>query len=105
MNLHGIVSKHKEMLVVIGFLQKYDIGYNEDLVDIARLETVRLVMTITSGRKWSIYQLHVKYIFGNGSLEKNFFLTQPSNFEVKGKYHMVYNLLKALYGLKKEPRV
>lgn len=50
MNPDGLVSKYKERLVARGFLKKHGIYYNEVFSHVARLETIRLVMTIVSSR-------------------------------------------------------
>ena len=65
---------------------------------VARLETMRLVITLASRNGHSLFHLDVKSTFLNGFLDKLVYVTQPLGFEIKGNERMVHN--KALYGLK-----
>ena len=100
----GSIAKHKAKLVAKGFLQKQGIDYTEVYAPVARMETIRLVIVISSSKNWTICQLDVKFAFLNGPLEEEVYILQPPGFEIKGKEHKVYKLLKALYGLKKASR-
>ena len=55
MNPNGEVIKHKAKLVVKGFLQKQRVDYGEVYALVARIETIRLVITIVNIRGWSMY--------------------------------------------------
>lgn len=70
----------------------------------ARLETIRLVVSVASSKGWHLYQLDVKSTFLNGPLNEEVYVTQPPGFVIKGEEHRVYKLRKALYGLKQAPR-
>nr|GFA68266.1 copia protein [Tanacetum cinerariifolium] len=48
--------------------------------------------------------MHVKSAFLNGELKEEVYVTQPTDFDLKGKYEIVYKLNKALYGLRQAPR-
>jgi hypothetical protein len=98
------VSKHKARFVSRGFLQRYDIDYNEVFARMARSETVILVVALASCKNWSMFHIDVKSAFLYGPLTETFFDTQPLGFELKGNDHMVYKLHKALSGLKQAPR-
>lgn len=41
----------------------------------------------------------IKITFLNGEIEKEVYVTQPEGFVKRGKEHLVYRLIKALYGL------
>jgi len=71
---------------------------------VARLETVRIIVAMTTWKGWSLHQLDMKSTFLNGYLEEEIYVTQPLGFIVKGEEHKVYMLNKALYGLKQSPR-
>ena len=70
LNPYGTISKHKARLVARGFLQRYGVDYNEVFAPIARLEIVRLVVALSSNKKWSLFYLDVKFAFLNGQLEE-----------------------------------
>lgn len=60
-----------------GFQQKYGIDFNEVYAPVARLGTIRIVMSTTSYHGWKIHQLDVKLTFLNGPLEEEVYLTHP----------------------------
>lgn len=46
----------------------------------------------------------IKIAFLNGEIEEEVYVTQPEGFVKRGKEHLVYRLIKALYGFRQEPR-
>lgn len=46
----------------------------------------------------------MKSAFLNGELHETVFVSQPPGFQVTDKEHLVYKLVKALYGLHQAPR-
>jgi len=99
-NPDGTISKRKERLVARGFLQRKGLDYSEVFAPMAIIETIRLVVALTSGKGWPMFQLDVKSTFLNGPLEEEVYVTQPPGFEIEGSENKVYRLRKALYGLK-----
>lgn len=70
----------------------------------ARLETVRLFLTLAGQEGWHVHHMDVKSAFLNGELEKEVYVVQPPGYEEKKKAQMVLKLRKALYGLRQAPR-
>ncbi|GJS93536.1 retrovirus-related pol polyprotein from transposon TNT 1-94 [Tanacetum coccineum] len=79
------------------WMQEYESGE-------ARLETVRLVMSLAAQNDWVLFQLDVKSAFLHGELNEEVFIDQPPGYIKKGAEQKVYRLKKALYGLKQAPR-
>ena len=104
LNPNGTVAKHKARLVARGFLQRPGIDYSGVYAPVARIETVRLVVAITSNHNWPLFHMDVKSAFLNRPLEEIVFVTQPPGFVKEGMEDKVYKLKKALYGLKQAPR-
>ena len=100
----GSVDRYKSRLVAKGYKQKYGVDYDEVYAPVARLDTVRLLISLAAHHKWKIYQLDVKSAFLNGVLEEEVYVEQPEGFQVQGEEDKVYRLKKALYGLKQAPR-
>ncbi|KAK2370871.1 putative mitochondrial protein [Trifolium repens] len=103
-NPDGSILKHKARLVARGFLQQQGIDYNEVYAPVARMETIRLVITIASSMNWSLFHMDVKSAFFNGPLEEEVYVNQPPGFEVESQKNKVYKLQMALYGLKQAPK-
>ena len=103
-NADGKVEKHKARLVAKGFSQQLGIDYNETFAPVARLDTVRMILSIAAQKNWKVYQMDVKSAFLNGILEEEVYIKQPLGYEILGEEHKVYKLKKALYGLKQAPR-
>ncbi|KAG8480412.1 hypothetical protein CXB51_025085 [Gossypium anomalum] len=99
-NADGSLNKLKVRLVVKGFSQKNGLDYLETFALVARLDTIRLLVTLTAQMKWKIHQLDVKSAFLNGFLEEEIYVEQPQGFKVADKEEMVYKLKKALSSLK-----
>jgi hypothetical protein len=104
LNEKGQIEKHKARLVAKGFSQQPGIDYGEIFSPIARLDTVRTLLAITTQQKWKVYQMDVNSSFLNGVLEEEFYVDQSLGFKVKEHPTKVYRLKKALYGLKQAPR-
>eukprot|EP00253_Pinus_taeda_P024657 PITA_24657 len=103
-NAEGKIERHKARLVVKGYKQQYGRDYEETFAPVARMETVRAVLSIETQNKWKVYQMDVKSAFLNGVLKKKVYIEQPLGYEKKGQEHKVCRLKKALYGLKQAPR-
>jgi Reverse transcriptase (RNA-dependent DNA polymerase) len=104
MNAQGEVERYKARLVAKGYKQKAGIDYEEVFAPVARMKTIRLLISLAAQNKWSIFQMDVKSAFLNGVLEEEVYIEQPSGYVKVGKEHMVLKLNRALYGLKQAPR-
>ncbi|CAL8138407.1 unnamed protein product [Prunus armeniaca] len=104
LNLDGTVQKNKARLVAKGYSQKPGIDYNETFAPVARLDTIRTLISLAAQKEWSLYQLDVKSAFLNGVLKEEVYVDQPQGFVKKDEETKVYKLHKTLYGLKQAPR-
>jgi hypothetical protein len=104
LNEHGEVDKYKARLVAKGYSQQYGVDYAEVFAPVARLDTIRVVISLAALNSWMIYQLDVKSAFLHGELDEEVFVDQPPGYEHKEQKSKVYRLKKALYGLKQAPR-
>ena len=73
------------------------IDYNEVFAPVARLETIRLIISLTAQNKWKIHQMDVKSAFLNGVLEEEIYIKQALGYEVKGHEDKVLKLKKAFW--------
>lgn len=101
---NGKIIKHKARLVAKVYVQKQGIDFEEVFAPVTRLETVKLLLALAAKNSWEVHHLDVKSAFLNGDLEETVYVSQPKGFVQKNKEHMVYRLVKALYGLRQAPR-
>lgn len=104
LNEFGDVSKHKARLVAKGYSQEHGVDYTEVYAPVARMDTIRIVLSTAAQKGWDIFQLDVKSAFLHGVLAEDVYVQQPRGYEIKGEEDKVYKLHKALYGLKQAPR-
>ncbi|KAI5316235.1 hypothetical protein L3X38_045411 [Prunus dulcis] len=104
LNEKGEVDKYKARLVAKGYCQQYGIDYAEVFAPVARLDTIRIVISLAAQKNWVIYQLDVKSAFLHGEISEEVFVDQPPGYEQKGHETKVYRVKKALYGLEQAPR-
>ena len=69
-NAKGEVERYKAQLMTKGYSQKVGTDYDEVFALLARLETVRLIISLVAQNNWRIHQVDVKSSFLNGVLEE-----------------------------------
>ena len=89
-NDNGEVDKYKARLVAKGYCQQYGIDYVEIFAPVARLDTIRIVISLATQKAWVIYQLDVKSAFLHGEITEEVFVEQPPGYEQKGHESKVY---------------
>ncbi|GKF92088.1 ribonuclease H-like domain, reverse transcriptase, RNA-dependent DNA polymerase, partial [Tanacetum coccineum] len=101
----GKIIKYKARFVEEGYVEEQGIDFDEVFAPVARIETVRLILTLAAYHGWQVHHLDVKSAFLHGDLkEEEVYVTQPEGFIQHGNSGKVYKLTKALYGLRQAPR-
>uniref|UniRef100_A0A2N9EN83 Integrase catalytic domain-containing protein n=1 Tax=Fagus sylvatica TaxID=28930 RepID=A0A2N9EN83_FAGSY len=101
-NPDGTVDRLKTRLVAKGFTQTYGLDYIETFSPVAKLNSIRIIISLAANLDWPLHQLDVKNAFLHGDLTETVYMTQPPGFESKGE--CVCHLKKSIYGLKQSPR-
>ena len=70
----GWIEKYKARLVGKGFNQLEGIDYNEKFSHVAKMNTIRTILSIASSYKWEIHQMDVKSAFLNGDLNEEIYM-------------------------------
>lgn len=73
-NVEGNIERHKARLVIKGYKQQQGRDYEETFAPVARMETVRTMLSIAAQHKWKFYQMDVKYAFLNGVLKEEVYV-------------------------------
>jgi hypothetical protein len=71
---------------------------------VARLTTIRVLLSLAASHGLLIHQMDVKTSFLNGELGEEIYMEQATGFVANGQEGMVCKLLKSLYGLKQAPK-
>jgi hypothetical protein len=101
---HGTVVWNKARLIAQGYTQIEGVDFDETFAPVARLESIRILLSIACHLGFKLYQMDVKSAFLNGVLQEELYVEQPKGFQDPHHPHHVYKLKKALYGLKQAPR-
>ena len=103
--LDGSIKRLKARLVAKGYTQTYDVDYAKTFSPIAKISSVRILISLVANLGWPLFQLDVKNAFLNGDLKEEVYMEQPLGFVAQGEFGKVCRLHKAIYGLKQSPRV
>nr|GFA06853.1 integrase, catalytic region, zinc finger, CCHC-type, peptidase aspartic, catalytic [Tanacetum cinerariifolium] len=98
------VIRNKSRLVAKGYAQKEGVDFEESFAPVARLEAVRLFIAYAAHKFFTVYQMDVKIAFLYGPPKEEVYVNQPDGFVDPYHPDKVYQLKKALCGLKQAPR-
>ena len=82
----------------------YGIDYDEIFTPVAKIGTIRTLVSCAANFSWPLHQLDVKNAFLHGNLEEEVYMEVPPGFSNKQTIGKVCKLKKSLYGLKQSPR-
>ena len=71
---------------------------------VARLTTIRVLLSLAASHGLLVHQMDVKTAFLNGELKEEIYMQQPDGFVIDGQERKVCRLIKSLYGLKQAPK-
>jgi Reverse transcriptase (RNA-dependent DNA polymerase) len=66
------VEHYKARLITKYHTQNYEIDYEEIFAPVAKMNTVRILFSIMVNKKWILYQMNIKNIFLQGTLEEEY---------------------------------
>ena len=101
---NGSVERHKARLAAKDFTQICGIDYQETFAPVAKIISIRVLMSLAVNSNWSLHQLDVKNAFLNGEPKEEVFMRPPPGFEESFEDGEVCKSKKSLYRLKLSPR-
>ena len=103
-NSNGSIERHKARLVAQGFTQTYGIDYKETFAPVAKMNTVRVLLSVAVNNAWPLFQMDVKNEFLHGDLQEEVYMKLPTGHPREKESNKVCRLHKAIYGLKQSLR-
>ena len=100
----GTIEKYKARPLAKGYAQKAEEDFFDTYSPVARLTTIRVLLSLAASHRLLVHQMDVKTTFLNGELDEEIYMDQPDGFVVPGQEAKVCKLLKYLYGLKQAPK-
>ena len=94
------MDRLKAHLVSKGYPQIYGSDYYDTFSPVAKMASVRLLLSMVAMRSWPLYRLDIKNAFLHGDLAKEVYMEQPPGFVAQGESGLVCRLHCSLYGLK-----
>ena len=100
----GSFEHYKVRLVGDGNSQREGIGCDENFIPVVKPASIRVVLSITNSKSWSIHQVDVKNAFQHGHLNETLYMHQRLDFRDLARFDHVCLPQKSLNGLKQAPR-
>jgi hypothetical protein len=79
-NADGSMNRYKARLVAKGYAQMYGIDYEETYSLVAKMTTIRAIITMAAVKGWSLHQMDVKNVFLHGDLQEEMYMEQPPGY-------------------------
>ena len=92
----GSIEHSKARLVAKGYTQTYGVDYSKTFSCVAKISSVRILISMTTNLGWPLFQLDVNNAFLHGDLQEEVYMEQPPEFVAQGESGKVCRLRKAI---------
>ncbi|KAL6329944.1 hypothetical protein AAG906_039859 [Vitis piasezkii] len=79
----GSIERYKARLGAKGFTQTYGINYRETFASMAKISSIRILLSFVVNFNWPLHQLDIRNAFLNGDPKEEVFMNLPPEFEEK----------------------
>ena len=81
----GKIDQLKAHLVAKGYTQQYGSYYYDTISPVAKIASIRLLLSMAVIRSWLLFQLDIKNYILHGDLAKEVYMEQPPSFVAQGE--------------------
>ena len=93
-NAEGKIERYKARLVAKGYTQTYGIDFQETFSPVAKLNTIRVLLSLAANLDWPLHQFDVKNAFLHGDLEEEIYMDVPPGYQHSESIEKVCKLEK-----------
>ena len=68
-------------MVAKGYTQQEGIDFADTFSQVAKMTTVKTLLSVSAAKKWSLTQLDISNAFLNGDLDEEIYMTIPQGYE------------------------
>jgi hypothetical protein len=80
----GTIERYKARLVFKGYSHKKGEDFFDTYSSVARLTTIRVLLSLAASHGLLVHQMDVKTTFLNGELDEEIYMEQPARFVENG---------------------
>ncbi|EXB99402.1 Aspartate aminotransferase [Morus notabilis] len=91
---NGSLDRYKARFVAKGYTQTYGIDYLETFAHVAKINTIRILISLAATKDCPLHQLNVKNAFLHGDLEEDVYMDVPPRYQqIVGRNKISFTVL------------